>query len=93
MDKFLIDDYKHTGKRKNNPDVGIVSSVTDQTDKKKKYNFDPYLDPQLNWSGKEEKNELIEYFLHLGFNSISLDLEGLISGKLTRDSKTTKKQV
>ena len=42
MDKFLIDDYKHSGKRKNNPDVGLVSSVTDQTDKKKRYNFDPY---------------------------------------------------
>ena len=36
-----------------------------------------------------EKNKLIEYFLYLGFHSISLDLEGLISGKLTRDIKKT----
>ena len=36
-----------------------------------------------------ERNKLIKYFLFLGFNSISIDLEGLISGKLTRDIKTT----
>jgi len=34
-----------------------------------------------------ERNKLIKYFLFLGFNSISIDLEGLISGKLTRDIK------
>ena len=38
-----------------------------------------------------EKNKLIKYFLNLGFHSISLDLEGLISGKLTRDIKSAKK--
>ena len=36
-----------------------------------------------------EKNELIKYFINLGFHSISLDLEGLISGKLNREIKTT----
>ena len=36
-----------------------------------------------------ERNQLIKYFLSLGFNSISIDLEGLISGKLTRNIKTT----
>jgi len=35
-----------------------------------------------------ERDKLIKYFLSLGFNSISIDLEGLISGKLTRDIKT-----
>ena len=38
-----------------------------------------------------ERSKLIKYFLSLGFHSISLDLEGLISGKLTRDIKTTGK--
>ena len=28
--------------------------------------------------------ELVQYFSHLGFNCTSLDLEGLISGKLNR---------
>ena len=36
-----------------------------------------------------ERNKLIKYFLSLGFHSISLDLEGLISGKLTRGIKKT----
>ena len=90
MDKFLIDDYKHTGKRKNNPDVGLVSSVTDQTDKKKKYNFDPYLDPQLNWSGKEEKNELdvdiVSLHVHERIDPKSL-IENLINTNIEKPSK------
>ncbi len=36
-----------------------------------------------------ERERLLKYFLSLGFNSISIDLEGLISGKLNRDIKTT----
>ncbi len=36
-----------------------------------------------------ERSKLVKYFLYLGFHSISLDLEGLVSGKLTRDIKTT----
>ena len=36
-----------------------------------------------------ERKKLIKYFLYLGFHSISIDLEGLISGKLTRDIKKT----
>ena len=90
MDKFLIDDYKHSGKRKNNPDVGLVSSVTDQTDKKNKYNFDPYLDPQLNWSGKEEKNELdvdiVSLHVHERIDPKSL-IENLISTNIEKPSK------
>ncbi len=35
-----------------------------------------------------ERDKLIKYFLSLGFHSISIDLEGLISGKLTRGIKT-----
>jgi len=36
-----------------------------------------------------ERKNLIQYFLSLGFHSVSLDLEGLISGKLTRGIKKT----
>ena len=53
-----IKNYKQTGKRKNIPEVGLVNSATDRVEGKKKYVFDPYLDPQLQWSGKLEKNEL-----------------------------------
>ena len=53
-----IKNYKQTGTRKNIPEVGLVTSATDRVEGKKKYVFDPYLDPQLQWSGKVEKNEL-----------------------------------
>ncbi len=36
-----------------------------------------------------ERKKLIKYFLSLGFHSISIDLEGLISGKLTRNIRTS----
>ena len=53
-----IKKYKQTGKRKNIPEVGLVTSSTDRIEGKTKYVFDPYLDPQLQWSGKVEKSEL-----------------------------------
>ena len=44
-------------------------------------------DEITNFFKNVERNKLIQYFLSLGFHSISLDLEGLISGKLTRGIK------
>ena len=44
-------------------------------------------DEITNFLKNVERNKLIQYFLSLGFHSISLDLEGLISGKLTRGIK------
>tara|TARA_B100000700_G_scaffold279304_1_gene328124 strand:+ start:65 stop:961 length:897 start_codon:yes stop_codon:yes gene_type:complete len=35
-----------------------------------------------------ERDQVVKYFLSIGFNSISVDLEGLISGKLIRDITT-----
>lgn len=52
-----IEHYEHIDKeRLNIPPVGLVTEKTD-TDfgqKKKKYEFDPHLDPQLQWTGKTE---------------------------------------
>lgn len=53
-----IENYKHKGKRKNIPEVGLVSSATDKVEGVKKYKFDSYLDPYLEWTGKAEKDEL-----------------------------------
>jgi adenine-specific DNA-methyltransferase len=41
-------------KRANNPPVGLVSAENDPLNKKKTYQFDPHLDPQLQWAGKAE---------------------------------------
>ena len=41
-------------KRLNNPPVGLVTAETDQLNGKKTYQFDPHLDPHLQWAGKAE---------------------------------------
>src|SRR3990167_1436304 len=53
--KKKLEQYEHKGKRRlNNPPVGLVNPQTDQDAPKKKYKYDPHLDPQLIWSGKAE---------------------------------------
>jgi adenine-specific DNA-methyltransferase len=52
-----IEQYEHSDKyRLNNPPVGLVSNNTDSDygQKTKKYEYDPHLDPQLQWAGKAE---------------------------------------
>jgi adenine-specific DNA-methyltransferase len=53
VDQYIFD--KET--RKNNPPVGLVTPGTDPDQPSKKYQYDPHLDPQLQWSGKEENSE------------------------------------
>lgn len=53
--KRPIEQYEHKDKeRPNNPPVGLVTPETDQREEKKTYQYDPHLDPQLNWAGKAE---------------------------------------
>ncbi len=53
-----VEQYTHDEKkRKNNPPVGLVTPGTDPDKPSKKYSFDPRLDPQLRWSGKQENSE------------------------------------
>lgn len=51
-----IEQYTHEDKtRANNPPVGLVTAETDHLNGKKTYQFDPHLDPQLQWAGKAER--------------------------------------
>lgn len=51
--------YLHKkAKRPNNPHAGIASAKKEPSLKKTKYQFDPHLDPQLQWTGKDEQIEL-----------------------------------
>ncbi len=53
-----LENYEHkTEKRKNNPAVGLVTSQTDRIEGRTKYAYDPHIDPQLLWAGKEERSE------------------------------------
>ena len=50
-----IEAYDHLGEdRLNNPPVGLVSPDTDSDAGRKTYQYDPHLDPQLQWAGKAE---------------------------------------
>ena len=50
-----IEHYEHAGKlRANNPHVGLVTAETDRDEGKRRYAYDPHLDPQLQWAGKAE---------------------------------------
>jgi len=51
-----IEQYDHAGKKRlNNPPVGLVSEDTESyEDTRKTYEYDPHLDPQLQWAGKAE---------------------------------------
>ncbi len=81
-----IEPYTHKDKdRVNNPQIGLVTPKTDP-DKgiKKSYQYDPHLDPQLQWAGKAE---------HTSFEipTVSLHVHERIDAKTIIDSvkKTT----
>jgi adenine-specific DNA-methyltransferase len=53
-----IEQYEHSDKvRVNNPHIGMVNEATEKYEKveKKTYEYDPHLDPQLQWTGKAER--------------------------------------
>lgn len=53
-----IEQYEHAdSKRVNNPHIGLVNERTDTEfgQNKKTYQYDPHLDPQLQWAGKAER--------------------------------------
>jgi len=51
-----IEQYEHSNKKRaNNPLVGLVTPKSDpDTGEKQTYEYDPHLDPQLQWAGKAE---------------------------------------
>lgn len=50
-----IENYEHKDKKRlNNPPVGLAKKEDEKSTTKKKYEYDPHLDPQLIWTGKTE---------------------------------------
>jgi adenine-specific DNA-methyltransferase len=47
-------DYRHDETRKNNPPAGLIDLDKPPQQPTRKYAYDPHLDPQLQWSGKQE---------------------------------------
>ena len=44
--------YRHNDRRKNNPEVGMVSPDTDPDQPKTTYSYDPHIDPALQFDSK-----------------------------------------
>ncbi|MBI2449625.1 site-specific DNA-methyltransferase [Candidatus Pacearchaeota archaeon] len=54
-EKIEVKQYTYQNeKRANNPPVGLVTAETDHLNGQKKYQYDPHIDPQLQWAGKTE---------------------------------------
>ncbi|MDW8236738.1 MAG: site-specific DNA-methyltransferase, partial [Bacteroidia bacterium] len=52
-----VDDLRHpTAQRPNNPPAGLMDEQRTAPPQRKAYAYDPYLDPQLVWAGKEERS-------------------------------------
>nr|WP_232106203.1 site-specific DNA-methyltransferase [Pseudomonas mendocina] len=49
--------YRHQDKRKNNPEVGMVTPATDPDAGKTKWAYDPHLDPTLNFDPQRARIE------------------------------------
>ncbi len=81
-----IEHYTHTDKeRVNNPPVGLVTPKTDpEKGEKQCYQYDPHLDPQLQWAGKAE---------HTSFDvpTVSLHVHERIDAKTIIDTVTKAK--
>ena len=58
--KKPIDQYDHKGKKRvNNPPVGLVTPETDKETGKKKYAYDPHIDPALQFDSQRSQVEKI----------------------------------
>ena len=51
--------YRHSDRRKNNPEVGMVSPDTDPEQPKTTYSYDPHIDPTLQFDGNRSNIEKI----------------------------------
>ncbi|OQB75514.1 MAG: Modification methylase DpnIIB [bacterium ADurb.Bin132] len=73
-----IEDYKHINSgRLNNPDVGLVNSTNDSDCSKKKYSFDPHIDPELQFDSSRAE---VEKLLNDALSSDTIDeIKGYLS--------------
>jgi adenine-specific DNA-methyltransferase len=63
--------YRHLDRRKNNPEVGVVTPATDPDSPKTVWSFDPHLDPALQFdSGRSSIETLIDDALASGDESV-----------------------
>ena len=66
-DKAQVLSYRHPDRRKNNPEVGLVSEASDPQQPKQAWAYNPHLDPVLNFdSARAELENLVDEALASG---------------------------
>jgi len=66
-EEIQVISYRHQDKRKNNPEVGMVTPATDPDAGKSNWAYDPHLDPALNFDPQRARIEqLIDVALESG---------------------------
>lgn len=66
-DEGQIISYRHLDRRKNNPEVGVINASTDPDTPNTVWNYDPHLDPALQFdSGRSSIETLIDDALASG---------------------------
>ena len=58
-DEAQIISYRHLDRRKNNPEVGVVNASTDPDTPKTVWNYDPHLDPVLQFDSSRSSIETL----------------------------------
>jgi adenine-specific DNA-methyltransferase len=58
-DENQVLSYRHSDRRKNNPEVGVVTPDTDPEEPKTSYRYDPHIDPSLNFDSQRFNIEKI----------------------------------
>lgn len=66
-DEVEVLSYRHQNKRKNNPEVGMVTPGTDHEDSTNRWCYDPHIDPSLQFDfGRAQVEKLIDEALASG---------------------------
>jgi adenine-specific DNA-methyltransferase len=72
--------YRHNDRRKNNPEVGLVSEASDPQQPKKAWSYNPHLDPVLNFdSARAELENLIDDALGEGSSHVQRQIGEIAS--------------
>ncbi|QEP42467.1 site-specific DNA-methyltransferase [Ectothiorhodospiraceae bacterium BW-2] len=66
-DEKAVIAYRHSDKRKNNPEVGMVTPGNDADDHQTEWHYDPHIDPSLQFDvGRADIEQLIDEALESG---------------------------
>ncbi|MCI0722751.1 MAG: site-specific DNA-methyltransferase, partial [Acidobacteria bacterium] len=81
--KKPIEQYEHKDKKRlNNPPVGLVDAHSEAAEGRKKYAYDPHLDPTLQWAGKAERTSFeiptVSLHVHERIDSLPFKFNGKV---------------